>query len=105
MAKNVIPVDENSFQKMVIDSDLPVLVDFSATWCGPCRMIEPLLEDIAGTKSEQVRVVKVDIDSNKQLTLEYQIRSVPTLMLFSKGQPVKTHVGIISRDKLDNFIS
>lgn len=105
MSKNVIPVDQSSFQKMVIDSDLPVLVDFSATWCGPCRMIEPLLEDVAGTRSKDVRVVKIDIDTNKQLTHEYQVRSVPTLMLFSNGQHVKTHVGIISRDALDKFIS
>jgi thioredoxin 1 len=105
MSEHVIPVDQTTFQNLVLNSDQQVLVDFSATWCGPCRMIEPLLENIASENSDTLRVVKVDVDTNRQLTHEYQVRSVPTLILFRGGQAIKTHIGPISRDALNQFVS
>ncbi|QGK71900.1 thioredoxin [Allosaccharopolyspora coralli] len=93
MAGNTETVDADSFEAKVLNSDKPVLVDFWATWCGPCKMVAPVLEEIAGEHGDKLSVVKLDIDQNPSIMRDYQVMSVPTLLLFNKGEAVKQIVG------------
>jgi thioredoxin 1 len=90
---NTVVVDEKTFKDVVLDSDKPVLVDFWATWCGPCKMIAPVLEEIAGEKAGQLTVAKLDVDANPATARDFQVVSIPTLILFKDGAPVKRIVG------------
>lgn len=85
-------VDTTNFQAEVMDSELPVVVDFWATWCGPCRQVAPVIESIAASHPE-LSVVKIDIDANPQIAQQYQVLSVPTLKVFKNGEVIKTVVG------------
>jgi thioredoxin 1 len=90
---NTIEVTTSSFSDDVLKSDKAVLVDFWATWCGPCKMVAPVLDEIAGENAEKLTVAKLDIDANPEVARDYQVMSVPTMILFSGGQPVKQIVG------------
>ncbi|MEV1293118.1 thioredoxin [Pseudonocardia sp. NPDC049635] len=90
---NTIDVTTSSFDQDVLKSDKAVLVDFWATWCGPCKMVAPVLDEIAGEHSEKLTVAKLDIDANPEVARDYQVMSVPTMILFSGGKPVKQIVG------------
>lgn len=85
----------------VIASEKPVLVDFFATWCGPCKMMHPILEDLAKTVGEKARIIKVDIDKNEELARAYNVRSVPTLMIFQKGELKYRQSGVQSAQALE----
>ncbi|CRK60698.1 Possible periplasmic thiredoxin [Alloactinosynnema sp. L-07] len=93
MAGNTVTVTDKSFADDVLMSDKPVLVDFWATWCGPCKMVAPVLEEIARDHPEKITVAKLDIDANPGIARDYQIMSVPTMVVFQNGKPVKTIVG------------
>jgi thioredoxin 1 len=80
-------VNESDFQSEVIEADRPVLVDFGAVWCGPCKMLDPVVEELAEDWGEKVKVVKIDVDHNPNLAMQYQVMGVPTLILFKDGQP------------------
>ena len=100
----VIPVREEDFADVVLRSDLPVLVDFWAPWCGPCRMVAPVVEEIAQQYEGKVKVVKVNTDENAQIAGQYGIRSIPTLMVFKDGQKQDTVVGAVPKTTLSNTL-
>jgi thioredoxin 1 len=91
--KSTVTITDASFADDVLTSEKPVLVDFWATWCGPCKMVAPVLDEIAGENSEKLTVAKLDIDANPEVARDYQVMSVPTMILFSGGKPVKQIVG------------
>lgn len=97
-------VTDSSFQGEVLESDVPVLVDFWAPWCGPCRMVAPVVEEIADQYEGRVKVVKLNTDENPQIASNYGIRSIPTLMIFKDGQRVDMVVGAVPKTTLANTL-
>ncbi|MCW0214115.1 MAG: thioredoxin [Pseudonocardia sp.] len=93
MGKNTVDVTDASFEADVLKSDKVVLVDFWATWCGPCKMVAPVLDEIAGEHADTLTVAKLDIDANPATARDYQVMSIPTMILFKNGEPVKQIVG------------
>lgn len=90
---NTITITDDSFQQDVLDSGKPVLVDFWATWCGPCKMVAPVLEELAGEHADKLTIAKIDIDANPGAAQKFQVMSIPTLILFQGGEPIKQIVG------------
>ncbi len=101
MAGTVSEVTDNNFQAEVIESDTPVLVDFWAPWCGPCRMVAPVVEEIAKERGDELKVVKLNIDENQQTAMQFNVMSIPTLILFRHGQPAKTVIGAYPKKRLE----
>lgn len=97
-------VGSADFQAEVLDAKVPVLVDFYATWCGPCRMLAPVLEQLAVEYEGRAKIVKVDIDSEPALAAQFQVQSVPSLFLIDKGQPVAAHAGILPKPVLQQLL-
>lgn len=97
-------VSDASFDSDVLKSDAPVLVDYWAEWCGPCKMIAPILDEVARDYGERLHVAKVNVDENQGTAAKYGIRGIPTLMLFKQGQLVATKVGALSKSQLTAFI-
>jgi thioredoxin 1 len=104
MAQGIINVTDESFERDVLNADGPVLVDYWAEWCGPCKMIAPVLEEIAKEYSGKVKVAKLNIDENPGTPPKYGIRGIPTLMLFKGGSVEATKVGAVSKSQLAAFI-
>lgn len=100
MAGSVSEVSDSNFQAEVIESDRPVLVDFWAPWCGPCRMVAPVLEEMAGERQD-LKVVKLNVDDNQQTAATYEVLSIPTMILFRNGQIAKKVVGAYPKKKLE----
>ncbi len=98
MADNVTEFTDSNFESEVLGSDKPVLVDFWAEWCGPCRMLAPYIEQFAGEYGEKVKVGKLDVEANQQIAGRFGISSIPTVMLFKDGQPAETIVGLRPED-------
>jgi thioredoxin 1 len=105
MASDLIKhVSDTSFQADVLDAQTPVLVDFWAEWCGPCKMIAPILDEVAGSYSGKLQVSKMNVDENREVPAKFGIRGIPTLMVFKDGQLAATKVGALSKAQLTAFI-
>lgn len=104
MGHNTKSVTDHSFQADVLDADRPVLVDFWAEWCGPCRMIAPALEEIAGELGDKVSIVKINIDENPETPGKYGVRGIPTMLLFKGGQAVAQKVGAAPRGQIQQWL-
>ncbi len=104
MAENIINISDESFETDVLNADEPILVDYWAEWCGPCKSIAPLLEEVAKEYSGRIRIGKLDIEQNKQTPPKYNIRGIPTLMIFKNGHVEATKVGMVNRAQLTEFI-
>ena len=98
--KNVLQATDNNFSSEVLGSEVPVVVDFWAVWCGPCRMVAPILDELAGEFDGKVIVAKLNVDENPSTAANYGIRSIPTLLVFKNGELIKQHVGAASKPKL-----
>jgi thioredoxin 1 len=97
----VTEVTDNNFQAEVLESETPVLVDFWAPWCGPCRMVAPVVEEIAKERGDALKVVKLNVDENQQTAITYDVMSIPTLILFSGGEVAKKVIGAYPKRKLE----
>ncbi|QGX39586.1 thioredoxin TrxA [Permianibacter aggregans] len=104
MSSNITYLTDDSFEAEVLKADGPVLVDYWAEWCGPCRMIAPILDEISGEYAGKLKVAKLNIDENPATAPKYGIRGIPTLMLFKNGQVAATKVGALSKSQLTAFI-
>jgi thioredoxin 1 len=104
VSEHIVQLTDTNFEEEVIKSDVPVLVDYWAEWCGPCKMIAPVLDEIAGEYQGKVKIAKLNIDDNPQTPPRYGIRGIPTLMLFKNGDVEATKVGAVSKSQLTAFI-
>ena len=104
MAAGIIEIDDSSFDTEVVKSNMPVLVDFWAPWCGPCRAIAPLLEELSGSYKDKIKFVKCNVDDNPITPGKFEIRSIPTLIFFKDGKVFEQIVGMVAKAKLEETI-
>ena len=105
MADNVIEFNDQNFDSEVLESKTPVLVDFWAVWCGPCKAIAPIIEEIANDFNGKVSVGKVDVDNNNQVAMKYGIRSIPTLLLFNNGEVIDQVIGNVGKESIESMLN
>ena len=101
----VLHINDADFESVVVNSDIPVLLDFWAPWCGPCKMIAPVLDELAPEFAGKVKIVKMNVDDNQATPAQFGVRSIPTLLLIKNGQFVATQVGALPKTQLANFIN
>ena len=101
----VLHINDTDFETAVVQSDIPVLVDFWAPWCGPCKMIAPILDEIEPEFAGKAKIVKINVDDNQLVAGQFGVRSIPTLLLFKNGQLVATQVGALPKNQLAAFIN
>ena len=104
MSETILKLTDAEFENQVIKSEKPILVDYWAEWCGPCKMIAPILEEVSSEMSDKIIIGKLNVDENSQTPPKYGIRGIPTLMIFKDGNAVGTHVGALSKSDLIKFI-
>jgi thioredoxin 1 len=100
MMSKPVNITDETFETEVLQADTPVIVDFWATWCGPCKMIAPILEELAGEYADKVKVVKIDVDANNQTAAQYNIMSIPSLLFFKNGEVVDQVIGALPKAQL-----
>ena len=101
---SIINITNDNFESEVLQADKPVLVDFWAEWCGPCKMIAPILEQVADEYKDRLSLVKLDVEENQNIAMQYGVRSIPTLMLFKGGVVEAQHVGMLSKEQLGQLL-
>ena len=104
MSDAIVHVSDANFDEEVLQAATPVLVDFWAAWCGPCKMIAPVLDELADEYGEKIKICKVDVDANKETPAKFNIRGIPTLMIFKDGNAEGTKVGALSKSQLKEFV-
>jgi len=104
MSDAIVHVSDANFDEEVLKAETPVLVDFWAAWCGPCKMIAPVLDELAGEYGDKIKITKMDVDANKETPAKFNIRGIPTLMIFKGGNAEGTKVGALSKSQLKEFI-
>lgn len=104
MAKGIIEIDDSSFESNVLKADQPVLVDFWAPWCGPCRAMAPVLEELSSSFGEKVKIMKCNVDDNPITPAKFEIKSIPTLIFFKNGKVFDQIVGITAKSKLEDTL-
>jgi thioredoxin 1 len=105
MSENISSINDDQFQQEVLQAKLPVLVDFWAEWCGPCRMLAPILEEVAKEYQGKVKFVKVNVDQSSETAATFNVRGIPTLILFKNGEAAATKVGALSKGQLSSFLN
>jgi thioredoxin 1 len=100
----LVHVNDNDFEQEIIKSDIPALVDFWAPWCGPCRAIAPILEELSLSYKDQVKIAKMNVDDNPKTATAFGVRSIPMLLLFKDGKVLDTLIGLVPRERLEMFI-
>jgi thioredoxin 1 len=95
---------DNNFEDEVLKSDKPVLIDFWAPWCGPCKTIGPIVEELAGQLKDSVKVMKLNVDENQKTAINYGVRSIPTIILFKDGKVLDTIIGLVPKERLEDFV-
>ena len=103
--EKIAQLNIKNWKNVILNSNIPVLVDFWAEWCGPCRMISPILEQLANSMERKVKVSKLNVDQNPEIAAEYNIQSIPSLVLFKNGKEINRIVGLSSREKHEKFVS
>ena len=104
MSTQLVHVTDSSFELEVLNSEQPVLVDYWAEWCGPCKSIAPILDEVSREYEKKVKIAKLDVDQNHEISKKYGIRGIPTLMLFKDGNVIATHTGALDKSQLTTFI-
>jgi thioredoxin 1 len=104
MAEKIVHITDDTFESEVLQSQTPVLVDYWAEWCGPCKMIAPILDEVSATYKDKLQIAKMNVDENRDVPAKFGIRGIPTLMLFKDGQLAATKVGAMSKAQLTAFL-
>lgn len=104
MSEKTVKITDENFDELVINSEKLVIVDFWAEWCGPCKQLSPTVEEVASEQKDNLKVCKMDVDTNREVAAKYGIRSIPTLIIFKNGEPAGTEIGALTKEQLEVFI-